>query len=180
MKKRLLIFIILAGSFLANAQTLLIRENFQDWKAQDSAMNYSVTKLLADGKSQGTFISNYMIVAPLQSIGSSGKAEGNGNPSNGRVAIKGAKNYLQLPELPSIGLVKIKASVGTDQKEFKIQVLKGSSFVDVPGTLTACSKSPTKMYAFDMEFSKPTVIRILPTSGSNLYIWDIEIYSYSK
>jgi hypothetical protein len=93
--------------------------------------------------------------------------------------MKGAKTYLQLPLLPSVGVVNIKASVGTDLKEFKLQASTGGVFEDIPGTVTACSKAVIKLYTFKLTYSTPTTLRIVPTSGSGVYIWDIEIYSYS-
>ncbi len=191
MKKTTTILFALFLTIATNAQQLLIQENFQDWKPEvgiapeppgksPSGVEYSITKKLADGKTEGTFTSNALIVSPEQSIGVSGKAEGNDNPSKGRVALKGAKTYLQLPQLPSVGKIIIKASAGTDLKEFKLQISTGGSFEDVEGSVTPCQKAVIKAYTFEINSSKPITIRILPTSGSGIYIWDIEVLSYSK
>ena len=145
-----------------------------------TGVEYTITKKLADSKTEGTYFSNELIVSPGQSIGASGRAEGNGSPSNGRIAIKGAKNYLQLPQLPSIGKVVIKASAGTDLKEFKLQASIGNRFVDIPETVTPCLKAVTKEYVFNLNYNQPTTIRIVPTSGSSINIWDVEIYSLKK
>lgn len=192
MRKTTLLFIIVLFSAIADAQVLLLQENFQDWKAEAgiaseppgksaTGVEYSFTKTLVDGKTQGTFISNSLVVAPEQSIGATGRADGNDNPSNGRVVIKGTKTYLQLPQLPSVGQVIIKANAGTDLKEFKIQFsTDGKNFEDVPNSITPCEKAITKAYSFKLEFSAPTTLRILPNSNSSINIWDIEVYSYSK
>lgn len=180
MKLKFTLIAFLFTMALANAQVVLIQETFQDWAAQDTAITYSVTKKLFDGKTNGTFTSNALVVSPLQSIGKTGKAEGNGNPSKGRIAIKNAKSYLQLPELPSVGVVNIKASSGKDLREFKLQVLKGGSFEDIAGTVTPCTNTVTKLYTFNLGFSKPATIRIVPTSGSKIYIYDLEVYSFSS
>lgn len=188
-KNMLLIFCLVAISL--NSQNILLQENFQDWTAEPglasappstspSGVDYTITKKLFDGKTDGTFTSNAIIVEPLKAIGSSGIAEGNGKPTKGRVALKGAKNYLELPKLPSVGTVKIKANVGTDSKEFKLQASTNGYFEDIPGTVTTCEKAVTKQYIFNLSFSTPTILRILPTSGSGVYIWDIEISSYSE
>ena len=93
--------------------------------------------------------------------------------------MKGAKNYLQLPQLPSVGLVNIKASAGTDLKEFKIQVSSdGKVFEDIPETVTPCSKAVIKLFTFTFNYTTPTTLRILPTSGSSVNIWDVEVYSF--
>jgi len=189
--KAQILFLLCCSFFVANAQELLVKENFQDWKAEmgiapvppstsPTGVEYTMTKKLADGKTEGTFTSNALIVSPEQSIGASGKAEGNANPSKGRIAIKGAKNYLQLPLLPTIGKVVIKSSTGTDGKEFKLQASTGDRFEDIPETITPCLKALTKEYVFNLNYSKPTALRIVPTSGSSINIWDIEIYSLKK
>jgi hypothetical protein len=190
MKKKITLLLFCLATLIVNAQVLLLQETFQDWKSEagiapvppstsPSGVEYTFTKKLLDGKTDGTFTSNSIIVAPTQSIGTSGAAEGNGNPSRGRIAMKGAKTYLELPKLPSIGVVNIKASVGTDLKEFKLQASTGGAFEDIPGTVTACSKAVTKLYTFNFTYSTPTTLRIVPTSGSGVYIWDLEIFSYS-
>ena len=95
--------------------------------------------------------------------------------------MKGTKTYLQLPQLPSVGKVIIKASAGTDLKEFKIQAsADGKEFEDVDNTVTPCEKALTKAFTFNLSFAKPTVLRICPNSSSAINIWDIEIYALSK
>ena len=189
--KAKILFLLCCSFFVTNAQELLIKENFQDWKAEigiapvppstsPTGVEYTITKKLVDGKTEGMFFSNALIVSPEQSIGTQGRAEGNGNPSNGRVVIKGAKNYLQLPLLPTIGKVVVKASAGTDLKEFKLQASTGDRFEDIPETITPCLKAITKEFVFNLNFAKPTALRIVPTSGSSINIWDIEIYSLKK
>lgn len=191
MKKIKILLVLSLASLMASAQTLLIQENFQDWKPEagiapippsksPGGVEYSITKKLFDGKTDGTFTSNALIVSPEQSTGKQGKAEGNDNPSKGRIAIKGAKNYFQLPLLPSVGKIILKVNVGTDMKGFKLQASTGGAFEDIAGTETECSNEVTKAYTFNLNYSKPTTIRIVPTSGSSVYIWDLEVYSYSK
>lgn len=186
-----LLLFLFTITIVANAQVLLVQENFQDWRAEPgiapeppsksaSGVAYTITKKLLDSKTNGTFSSNALIVAPTQSVGTAGKADGNDNPSIGRVAIKGAKNYLEFPQLPTVGKVNIKASAGTDLKEFKLQALTGGSFEDIPGTLTICLKAVTKLYSFNFTYSTPTTLRLVPTSGSSIYLWDLEIYSYTS
>lgn len=180
MKRNITFLFLLFAAIAANSQTLLIQETFQDWTAQDTSVSYSITKKIFDGKTIGTFTSNSLVVSPEQNIGKTGKAEGNANPSKGRIAIKGAKSYLQLPELASVGLINIKASSGKDLREFKLQVQTGGSFEDITGTVTPCSNTVTKLYTFNLKYSKPTTIRIVPTSGSKIYIYDLEVFSYSS
>jgi hypothetical protein len=188
MKKTLSILVLCVAAIAVNAQTVLIRETFQDWKAEPGTPNaeagkanngvpYEITKKLFDGKTEGKFTSNSIIVAPAQSIGAPGAAEGNGAPSKGRVAMRGTSTYLQLPELPSVGKVNIKANAGTDLREFKLQVLKNGSWEDIPGTVTACSKAVTKLFTFSLSYSSPTTLRIVPTSNSTIFIYDLEIFS---
>lgn len=190
MKIKITLLLLCIATMIAKSQVLLLQETFQDWKAEvgiapvppstsPSGVEYTFTKKLIDGQTDGTFSSNAIIVAPTQSIGTSGAAEGNGNPSKGRIVLKGAKNYLQLPQLPSVGIVNIKASAGTDLKEFKIQASSdGKLFEDVPQTVTPCSKAVIKLYTFNLTYSIPTTLRILPTSGSSVNIWDVEVFSY--
>jgi len=190
MKKTILLLSILFAT-ITNAQVLLLQENFQDWKPAGIApeppsksptgVEYTFTKKLEDGKTQGTFTSNAIVVQPEQSIGTPGRADGNGSPTNGRIIMKGTKTYLQLPQLPSVGKVIIKASAGTDLKEFKIQAsADGKEFEDVDNTVTPCEKALTKAFTFNLSFAKPTVLRICPNSSSAINIWDIEIYALSK
>jgi hypothetical protein len=178
MKRNITFLIFLLVAITANAQNVLLQETFQDWNAQDTILNYTITKKLYDGKTDGTFTSNALIVAPNKAIGAAGAAEGNANPSKGRIAMKGASTYLQLPELPSIGKVSIKASSGTDLKEFKLQVLKKGNFVDIPGTESPCYKTLTKLFTFNLNYSSPTTLRIVPASGGSILIWDLQIESY--
>jgi len=180
MKQQIAIILLCLIAFATHAQEVLIQENFQDWTAQDSAMNYSISKKLFDGKTLGSFTSNFLIVKPKQSIGKTGTAEGNGNPTKGRVAIKGTTTYLQLPECKSIGKINIKASVGTDLKGFKLQLLKNGAYEDIAGTETSCSKTVTKLYTFNLKFASPCTIRIVPTASSNVFIYDLEVLSYVK
>lgn len=191
MKKLALLFSVCFMTIIAQSQVLLLQETFQDWKAETgiapeppskspTGVEYSFTKKLYDGKTDGTFTSNSLIVSPEQSIGKQGKADGNANPSKGRLSIKGAKNYLQLPQLPSVGKIVLKVSVGTDTKEFKLQASTGGSFEDIEGTVTSCSNEVTRAYTFNLNYPKSTTIRIVPTSGSSVYIWDLEVYSFSK
>jgi hypothetical protein len=180
MKRNLTLLIFLLTTAFANAQVVLLQETFQDWAAQDTAITYSFTKELFDGKTSGTFTSNALVVAPTKAIGTNGIAEGNGNPSKGRLAIKDKSSYLQLPELSSIGQVNIKASSGKDLKEFKLQVLKDGSFVDIPGTVTPCMKSVTKLFTFNFNYATPTTIRIVPNSSGKIFIWDLEVFSYKS
>lgn len=189
MKKNTILFAFLLFVAILKAQVLLVQENFQDWKAEigivpeppsksANGVEYSFTKKLADGKTEGTFTSNALVVAPEQSIGTTGRADGNGNPSNGRIVMKGIKTYLQLPQLPSVGKIIIKASAGTDLKEFKIQnSIDGKFFEDVANSVTPCEKAITKAFTFNLSFVKPTILRIVPNSSSSINIWDIEIYS---
>lgn len=189
MKKTTLLFALLLFVAISNAQVLLVQENFQDWKAEagiapeppsksPTGVEYSFTKKLVDAKTQGTFTSNALVVQPEQSIGTTGRADGNGSPTKGRIIMKGTKTYLQLPQLPSAGKVIIKASAGTDLKEFKIQAsADGKVFEDVANTITPCEKAVTKAFTFNLSFSKPTVLRIVPNSSSAINIWDIEIYA---
>ena len=180
MKQKFILLLLFLASMAVNAQVVLLQENFQDWTAQDTAISYSLTKKLFDGKTNGTFTSNALVVAPNQSIGKSGKAEGNGNPSNGRIVMKGAKTYLQLPELESVGQVNIKTSAGTDLKEFKLQVLKGGVFEDIRESITPCSKMTIKLFTFNFKFDSPTTLRIVPASGSSINIWDVQVYSFAS
>jgi hypothetical protein len=180
MKRNLTFLFLLLASIAANAQTVLLQETFQDWNAQDTILNYTITKKLYDGKTDGTFTSNALIVAPNKAIGAGGAAEGNANPTKGRIGMKGASTYLQLPELQSVGKVSIKASSGTDLKEFKLQVLKKGNFVDIPGTESPCYKTLTKLFTFSLNFSSPTTLRIAPTSGGSIFIWDLQVESYDS
>ena len=190
MKKTLTILLILLASVTLKAQVILIQETFQDWKAEPgtapiapaktfTGLPYTITKKLFDGKTEGTFSSNALIAAPNQSIGSSGAAEGNGSPSKGRIALRGKATYLQLPQLTSIGQVNIKAYAGTDQREFKLQVSTGGAFEDIPGTVTACTKTVTKLFTFNINYSTPATLRIVPTSNSSIFIYDLEVLSNS-
>jgi hypothetical protein len=180
MKRKITLLFLLFAAIVANSQTVLLQETFQDWNAQDTAINYTISKKLFDGKTIGTFTSNALVVDVKKAIGAGGAAEGNGNPSKGRVVIKDKATYLQLPELSSVGKVNIKASSGKDLKEFKLQVLKDGSFVDIPGTVTPCMKTVTKLFTFDLAYSKPTTIRIVPNSSGKIFIWDLEVYSYKS
>jgi hypothetical protein len=191
MKHTFTLILILLAAIATNAQVVLLQENFQDWTAEpgtpsaeagkaNTGVPYTITKKLFDGKTEGTFTSNSIVVSPAQSIGKSGTAEGNGSPSKGRIAIKGTSTYLQLPQLSSIGQVNIKASAGTDLREFKLQVLKNGSYEDIPGTLTACSKTVTKLFTFNLAFANPTTIRIVPASSSTIFLYDLEVYSYDS
>ncbi|MCX6327467.1 MAG: hypothetical protein NT144_12590 [Bacteroidia bacterium] len=191
MKQTLTFILIFLAAITSNAQVVLLQETFQDWTAEPgtppvapskaySGLPYSITKKLFDGKTDGTFTSNALIAAPGQSIGSPGAAEGNGSPSKGRIALRGTSTYLQLPELPSVGKVNIKANAGTDLKEFKLQVSTGGSFEDIPGTVTACSKTVTKLFTFNLSYSSPTTLRIVPVSNSSIFFYDLEVYSFPK
>ncbi|MHC1705664.1 MAG: hypothetical protein AB9846_17315 [Tenuifilaceae bacterium] len=179
MKRNFILLLFLFAVFVANSQTVLIQETFQDWNPQDTAISYTLTKKLFDGKTNGTFTSNALVVDVKKPIGVGGTAEGNGNPSKGRVIIKDKTSYLQFPELKSVGKINIKASSGKDLKEFKLQVLKDGYFVDIPGTVTPCMKTVTKLFTYDFTYSKPTTIRIVPNSGGKIFIWDLEVFSYS-
>jgi len=188
-KQTIILSLIFIFSMISNAQVLLLQENFQDWKAEagiapeppsksPTGVEYSFSKKLVDAKTQGTFTSNALVVQPEQSIGTTGRADGNGSPTKGRIIMKGTKTYLQLPQLPSMGKVIIKASAGTDLKEFKIQAsADGKNFEDVANTLTPCEKAVIKAFSFNLSFAKPIVLRIVPNSSSAINIWDIEIYS---
>jgi hypothetical protein len=188
MKKTLTLLLILLASVTLKAQVVLIQETFQDWKAEPgtapvapeksyTGLPYTITKKLFDGKTEGTFTSNAIIVAPNQSIGSPGAAEGNGSPSKGRIAMRGKETYLQLPQLASVGQVNIKANAGTDQREFKLQVSTGGSFEDIPGTVSACAKAVTKLFTFNLNYSSPVTIRIVPASNSSIFIYDLQVLS---
>jgi len=191
MKKTFLLLTFWLAAIELNAQVVLLKENFQDWKAEpgtpateegkaNNGVAYTFTKKLFDGKTDGTFTSNALIVAPGQSIGTPGTAEGNGSPSKGRIAMKGKTTFLQLPELPSIGQINIKANAGTDLREFKLQVLKNGSFEDIQGTVTACQKTVTKLFTFDPSYSSPTTIRIVPVSNSTIFFYDLQVSSNSN
>jgi hypothetical protein len=191
MKQTLTFILIFLAAMTANAQVVLLQETFQDWKAEPgtppvepsknaTGVAYTITKKLFDGKTDGTFTSNAIIVNPNQSIGAPGAAEGNGSPSKGRIAMRGTTTYLQLPQLPSVGTVNIKANAGTDLKEFKLQVLKNGSYEDVQGTVTACSKGVTKLFTFNLAYATPTTLRIVPVSNSSIFIYDLQVNSYAS
>ena len=188
MKTNLTLLFFCLSLLFANAQVVLIQETFQDWKAEPgiapeppsksaTGVAYTITKKLFDGKTDGTFTSNALVVAPNQSIGAPGAAEGNASPSKGRIVMKGTKTYLELPKLPSVGQVTIKASAGTDLKEFKLQILNGTTYEDVPNSVTPCSKEVTKSFTFNVNSSTPTTLRIVPNSNSAINIWDIQVTS---
>jgi len=180
MKRNLTLLFFLFAAMVANAQVVLLQENFQDWAVQDTAISYSFTKKLYDGKTSGTFTSNALVVAPNKAIGACGVAEGNGNPTKGRIAIKDKSSFLQLPELSSVGQINIKASSGKDLKEFKLQVYKDGSFVDIPNTVTPCMKGVTKLFTFNFAYAAPTTIRIVPNSSGKIFFWDLEVRSYTS
>jgi len=174
---------------LVKAQSLIIKENFQDWRAEIgtppevegkpyTGVSYTITKKLYDGKTNGTFTSNALIVNPEQKPGKAGIAEGNGSPTNGCIVLKGSKSYLQLPQIPSISRIIIKAKSGSDLIDFKLQASNDSkTYKDIPESLTTCSNSVIKSYVFDVAYNEPTTIRILSTSGSSIYVFDIEVYT---
>lgn len=172
------------------AQTLLLKENFQNWKAEageeipgknNVGVSYKITKTLVDGVTEGTFSSNSIIVNPEMKIGKAGVIEGNVNPTNGSVAIKGTTTYLELPKLPSAGLVKIKAKSGTDEKGFKLQVSEdGKKFKDVAGSSTICNKAVIRLFEINCSNESPVIIRVVPTSNYTVYVFDVEVYSYKK
>jgi hypothetical protein len=173
MKRNIFILIFLVASIAVNAQIVLLQETFQDWTAQDTAISYSISKKLFDGNTEGTFTSDALVVSPNKAIGEGGVADGNSNPSKGRIVIRGKESYLQLPELSSIGQVNIKASAGTDLKEFKLQVLKNGVFIDITGTESSCMKTVTKLFTFNFSYSSPATLRIVPTSNGKIFIWDV-------
>lgn len=179
MKKIFTLLLMLCMTVLAaNAQSVIIQENFQDWPAQSVVGPYTITKVLFDGTPNATFTASSLIVEPTQPIGSAGTATGNGSPSIGRVKIAGVTSELQLPQLPSIGVVNIKMSVGTDLNGYKLQVLDGVTWVDIPGTSAIGSKTVTKLFTHNLTYSTPTTIRIIANQSGSVNIWDVEVYSY--
>ena len=114
--RKITLFIIGLVSYAVNAQVVLIQENFQNWTAQATSGAYTITKTLADGTTNGTFSADKLIVAPAQSIGGAGTATGNASPSTGRVVVGSTAGYLELPTLPTVGQILIKANIGTDQR----------------------------------------------------------------
>ena len=93
-KQTIILSLIFIFSMISNAQVLLLQENFQDWKAEagiapeppsksPTGVEYSFSKKLVDAKTQGTFTSNALVVQPEQSIGTTGRADGNGSPTKG-------------------------------------------------------------------------------------------------
>jgi hypothetical protein len=179
MRKITLLFALFAFILNAMGQVVLIQENFQNWTAQGTSGEYTITKTLADGVTNGTFTSDKLVVAPAQSIGGQGTAPGNGSPTPGRVVVGSTAGYLELPTLPSIGQVDIKANIGTDLRTMKLQIKNGSVFEDIPNTVTEINNAVTKLYTFNFAYSSPTTIRIV-TSNSSLNIWDLVVSSYSS
>jgi hypothetical protein len=177
MKRIISILIFILTAITLQAQVLLLKETFQDWKAQDTLLPYSITKKLADGKTEGTFTSPALIAEPAKNIGKAGKAVGNSTPSKGRIVIPNKTSYLQLPELSSVGDVLIKATTGKDLREFKLQELQNGTFRDIPGTTTACCDSITKQYLIKLSLNRPATLRIVPPANSKLSVWDLEVYS---
>jgi len=179
MKKTTLVIVILLTTLMVNAQVLLVRENFQDWAVQATAGSYTKTKMLADGTTNGTFTSSSLIVDPVASIGSAGTAVGNGNPSVGRVQIAGTTSALELPQLPSIGVVNIKMNPGTSPNGYKLQVYDGvTPWADIAGTTTAGDKNIIKLFTYNLTYASPTKIRIVANQGGSVSLWDVEVYSY--
>ena len=178
MRKITLLLALIAMTLLSNAQVVLIEENFQDWTAQGTSGAYTITKTLADGTTQGTFISDRLIVAPSQSIGSAG-TNGGASPTVGRVVIGSTAGYLELPQLPSVGQVQIKANIGTDLRTMKLQVKNGEAFEDIAGTTTEIRKDLILLFTFNLTYSGPTTIRIV-TSNSSLNLWDLVVSSYAS
>ncbi len=175
--KKLITLLFASMTLSLSAQTLLIQENFQNWTAQATSGVYSITKTITSG-GQETFTSDKLIVQPSQSIGGAGTAAGNGNPSVGRVTIGSTNGYLELPTLPSVGKIQIKANIGTDQRTMKLQIKNTlGSFDDIPNSTIAVSKDVTALYEFEYEYATPTTIRVV-TSNSSLNIWDLAVYSY--
>lgn len=172
-----LLFATFIISFTLKAQVVLVSENFQNWTAQGTSGAYTVTKKLADGTTDGTFSSDKLIVAPSQSIGAAGTASGNGSPTIGRVVVGSTAGYFELPTLPTIGQIQIKANIGTDSRTMKLQIKNGSVFEDIPNTLTTVSKDVIKLFTYNFSYSTPTTIRIV-TSNSSLNIWDLVVSSY--
>lgn len=191
MKTKLtLLLLSLVLVIFTQAQTLLLKENFQNWKAEagevvpgknNVGVSYKITKILADGATEGTFSSNSIIVNPEMKIGKAGVVEGNGNPTNGSIALKGTSAYLELPKLPSAGIVKIKAKVGTDENGFKLQVSEdGKKFKDVAGSSTICNKNVIRLFEINCSNVSPVILRVVPTSNYTVFIFDLEVYSYKK
>jgi len=156
----------------------LIQETFENWNDQATAGAYSITKNLYDGVTSGTFTGGSLVVASTASIGSAGTAVGNGLPSVGRIVFSDATAYLQLPTLPTVGQICIKVNVGTELNAFKLQTWNGSVATDIPGSLTLCSKTITKLFSFNYSYSSPTTIRIASNQSGSVNLWDIQVNPY--
>ena len=158
-----------SGSVITLTPTIL--ENFGDWTALTPAAAINFSKTLNDGTS-GSYSSPTIVVAPIQSVGSAGGATGNARPSVGRIQFSGNGNYLQLPLLQNVSNLTVKSLNGS----FNLQSsTDGSSWNPIAGTTTANSTTVVMAYNFNLSYSTSKYIRLTATSGSSVYIYDLQV-----
>ena len=151
-----------------------ILENFGDWTAVSSAAAINFSKTLNDG-STGIFSSASIIVTPGQSVGTAGAAMGNARPSAGRIQFSATGNYLQLPQLQNVSNLTVKSYNGP----FNLQSsTDGNTWSSIAGTTTTNNVIVVMAYNFNLGYSSSKYIRLVSTSGSNVYFYDLQVNPY--
>ncbi len=179
MKFKLTLLLLILFNFSTFTQTILINENFQDWTPLTIAQytNLPFYKNLFQSQLKGKYLGSYYSVFPTHTIGSDIITNRDFNPSPGCLVLTNHLSFLQLPELPSIGLIEINANAHTDQSSFKLLTFKDSSWVYIPGTFANVSKNEIKHYLFNIGSSSPVLIKIVSNQDDSLNIWDIKVSS---
>ncbi len=175
-----LLIAIICVSFV-HSQSLLIQENFQNWTPQIASKLFATnTKTIYNAVTMGTFIMGSTLIEPNTTWQSNGFNNDYKILSNGRVALCGHGSFLQLPELESIGRVSLTATGSENLNSLIIQVMNGKKWINIPKSKRIVDKLVAKKITFDFSYVSPTSIRIISSENSKIYLWDLEVYSFSN
>ncbi len=169
LSKYLLYILFLLTSTAIFSQEVLIDTNIQDWTAQSTSGSYT-QNITVQGVTKVIKMTDCS-VTPTQSAPGAGTS---GECSKGRIVCASNKGVVELPELKDIGLIRINATTGSNDRSFALEKKNGSNW-DLLESFT--TQNTCGQFTYTLNASGAITLRMRSNTGSSLYIWDIYVES---
>ncbi len=162
LQKIVCLSLMIVSSIIVTAQSIYISEDIQDWTNRTKYGEY--TQTIAVGSSTGDVILTNCIVAS----GAVAREE----CSVGRIQIRETDGVVELPEVPSVSIVKLGLVAGAQDREISLQYYKDNTWTNL--CVIDNISAEGKLFSFNLNLDVPTRLR-LTAASKTVYLHDIEI-----
>ena len=154
--------LMMASSIIITAQTIHISEDIQDWTSRTKYGEY--TQTIAVGSSTGDVMLTNCIIAS----GAAAREE----CSAGRIQIREADGVVELPEVPSVSIIRLGLVAGAQDREISLQYYKDNIWTNL--CVIDNISTEGKLFSFNLNLDQPTKLR-LTAASKTVYLHDIEV-----